>query len=317
MATKTAFYSQTQDTKSDFKTGSVLAIGNYDGIHFGHRKIIKQLNKKAKDLNLKSCLLSFCPHPVKVLAPQVAPKMINTLEQKNEILGQLGIDVVINQKFDLKYSKIEPEDFFTNHLVKHLNPKAIIVGYDFTFGKNRSGTIETLEVLGYKNGIEIIIVPAQIKEGTLVSSSLIRKLIKEGNIPYTNELLERPFYIDGSVIHGHKRGTSMGIHTANISTQNELLPSDGVYATAVSYNNKLFKSVTNIGFNPTFENTERSIETHIFDFDEEIYHQDIRLIFAEKLRDEIKFVNPAALVKQIEKDIKNAKDILKKFKYKL
>lgn len=306
----TIFHS-TSDAKNFLKQGSCVAIGNYDGFHFGHQAIVKSLIQKSQGKKLKSSLLTFEPHPVKLLAPEVAPLLINTLAQKLELIGDCGLDTIVVQSFDQKFSKIKPEDFFKKYLISDLNAQFVTVGHDFTFGEKRSGTIETLEHLAHKNHIDVKIVEAKMLVNTLVSSSLIRKLIKDGNVKLASKMLTRPFFIDGHVVQGHNRGTALGIHTANITTSNELIPSDGVYASFLKLNNKTFASVTNIGFNPTFDNQTRSIESHIFDFNQNIYDKNIRLFFIEKIREEIKFATPTALVQQIEKDITSAKKILK------
>lgn len=301
----------TKEASAFLKSGCVLTVGNYDGVHFGHRAILKHVLKKARRHKLKAALLTFEPHPVKTLSPHVAPPLINTLDQKLELLETVGIDAIIVQKFDATFAKITPEYFFKNHLLKNLHAKSIAIGYDFTFGTKRSGTIETLEILCYQNKTDLEIVPAKMLDDTLVSSTLIRKLIVRGDVDLAKKLLVRDFFIDGHVVTGHHRGVELGIHTANLKTENELLPLDGVYATRLRIGEKIFASVTNIGFNPTFNNQERSIETHIFNFDREIYDQHVRLYFIERLRDEIKFANAGALVKQIQKDITHAKKILK------
>lgn len=301
----------TSTLKNHVAQNTVIAIGNYDGVHLGHQEILKKLVAEAKNKNCKAVVLSFAPHPVKVLAPDVAPLQIQTIAQKTEILEEYGIDILVLQKFDSEFAKISPEDFFKTHLLENLKAKAIFVGYDFTFGTKRSGTTETLERFGKEHGVDVHIVPAKMHGETLVSSSLIRKLVLNGDVKKAKEFLTRPFFIDGKVIPGFKRGTALGIHTANLATENELLPKDGVYATLVKHKGVTYESVTNIGYNPTFDNVERSIETHIFDFDQEIYDEALRLVFIEKIRDEIKFANPGALVKQIEKDILEAKGILK------
>lgn len=304
-------FNGTKEASRFLKSGCVLAIGNYDGVHFGHRHILKHIVKKARQHKLKSVLLTFEPHPVKILSPDVSPSLINTLEQKLELLQSVGLDAVVVQKFDLTFAKITPESFFKNHLLKNLHAKSIAVGYDFTFGAKRSGTIETLEMLCYEHHVDLEIVAAKMLDDTLVSSTLIRKLIARGDVALANKLLERNFFIDGHIVTGHHRGTELGIHTANLETKNELIPLDGVYATRLRVGKKIFDSVSNIGFNPTFNNQKRSIETHIFDFDRKIYDQSVRLYFVDRLRDEIKFANAGALVKQIQKDISHAKKILK------
>lgn len=304
-------FHSTHEAKFCSKNGTALTIGNFDGVHLGHRAIIQSLTSQAIKLNLTSCLLTFDPHPVKILSPQVAPKCINTTKQKKELLSTTGLDIIVLQKFDKSFSKAKPEYFFSKYLVEDLNAQYISVGYDFTFGEKRLGTIETLEILCYKNNIPVKIIDAKMLNNTLISSTVIRKLIREGQISPANKLLSRAFFIDGTVTHGYHRGTSLGIHTANLKTENELIPGDGVYATFVEWNHKIYDSVTNIGFNPTFDNTDRSIETHILNFDQDIYQSELRLIFIEKLRDEIRFATPSALVTQIEKDIIKANDILK------
>jgi riboflavin kinase / FMN adenylyltransferase len=305
-------FQSTKDAKDFCKQGTAITIGNYDGVHHGHQIIIKNLIKKAKKLGVKSVLLTFDPHPVKILAKHVAPKLIHTKEQKIECLSKLGLDAVVIQSFNTAFARHTAEEFFSKHLVKALNARFISVGHDFTFGDKRSGTIETLEILAYPQKIEIEVIEAQMIQNTLVSSSLIRKMIHQGNMKVANDLLTRDFYIDGTVIQGHQRGTALGIHTANLESPNELIPEDGVYATRISINGKVYDSVTNIGFNPTFDNKNRSIEAHIFDFSDNIYDQDVRLFFIDKIRKEIKFATPTALVKQIGKDIESAKSILKK-----
>lgn len=305
-------FNSTDLAASEFKSsGTAAAIGNYDGVHFGHQHIIKRLITIAKANNLKPILLTFEPHPVKILSPATAPQLLFTREQKIEAVENLGIEVLVFQPFNDTFSHISPEDFVSTHLKKNLNVKHVLVGYDFTFGYKRSGTTEKLEKLCTPLNIKCEIIPAQMLDETLVSSSLIRKLIQNSNIELANKLLTREYFIDGSVVKGHQRGTALGIHTANLATVNELIPPDGVYATRFRWKGKIYNSVTNIGFNPTFNNTARSIETHIFDFDDNVYDSDIRLYFVAKLREEIRFANPDALVQQIKKDILQAKKILK------
>lgn len=303
-------FSDTAEATSILKTSTVVVIGNFDGVHFGHQQILKAAKVFATKHKLKLCVLTFEPHPVKVLAPHIAPVSLQTVQQKLECLQACDVDLVVLQKFDMAFSQISPEDFFTKHLVKNLKAQAIFVGYDFTFGKKRSGTTETLEHLAKEHQVTLHITPAQMQGNVLVSSTLVRKLLVSGELKDVTRILTRPYCIDGSVVHGFKRGTALGIHTANLNSENELALSDGVYATRVEHKNKTYNSVTNIGLNPTFENTTRSIETHIFDFDQEIYDQKLRLHFVQKLREEIKFANMQALLKQIEKDIAHAQKIL-------
>jgi riboflavin kinase / FMN adenylyltransferase len=292
------------------KKGSAIAIGNYDGFHFGHQAIIKELIKKAKKEKLRAVLLTFEPHPAEILAPQAALKLISTFDQKVELLKPSGLDAAIFHPFDKKFALTTPQQFFTHHLKTHLKAKHIYVGHDFTFGDKRSGNIETLERFGKEHGVCVNIIKAKLRDNMLVSSSLIRKLIKEGNLTIAQKLLTRDYYIDGTVIHGHSRGTALGVHTANLNTDNMLLPQDGVYATRTRVGKKTYNSVTNIGFNPTFENKDRSIETHILNFDRDIYEKNMRLYFVAKIRNEIRFATTEALVKQIGKDVEMAEKLL-------
>lgn len=304
-------YKSTTEAQNSLNHGSVIAIGIFDGVHYGHQQIIQQVLQKAQHLNCKAGILTFQPHPVQVLAPEVMPYLIQTPQQKLKTLKNTGLDFVVEQKFDLNFASLSAKDFFTTHIQKNLNTKALFVGYDFTFGKKREGTIETLEKLCEQAGIELHVVNAQMQNNTLVSSTLIRKLLKEGRVEMADQLLTRPYIMQGTVVKGHNRGTALGIHTANLKALNELLPKDGVYATKTIVDGKTYNSVTNIGKNPTFQNTTRSVETHIFDFDQDLYDQEIEVCFFKRIRDEIKFANSNALVKQIQKDIEQAKEILK------
>lgn len=300
-----------KDAADFLKNGSAVAIGNYDGFHLGHRSILRELIAQAKVQHLKSTILTFDPHPVKVFSPKVAPLLINTTAQKIELARSLGIDCLVIQKFDLKFARILPDDFFTQLLIKKLHARYISVGYDFTFGKDRSGTTDHLELLGAQHSVTVKIIDAKYyKKSTLVSSTIVRKLIQDGQLQLANQLLTRPFFVDGVVVHGHQRGQKLGIQTANLQTDNELIPQDGVYATLVQIKQKVYQSVTNIGYNPTFDNENRTIETHIFDFDDNIYDKNLRLFFIKKIRHEKRFDSPQSLVKQIHKDVAKAKTVL-------
>ncbi len=313
MTRRIRIFHDTTKAHTFLKHGSAITIGNYDGLHIGHRSILTDVFFSARKLGLKSALLTFDPHPVKVLAPQMAPLLINTLDQKIELVEKLGLDAIIIQKFNHHFASESPEAFFKKRLLSDLNAKHITVGYDFTFGAGRQGTIETLEILGYQNDIDINIINAKMQNRLLASSTIIRKLIASGDIKRAARLLDRPFFIDGKVIHGHARGASLGIRTANLATENELLPKDGVYATLIRHGDKVLQSVTNIGFNPTFGDKTRSIETHIFDFAESLYRKRLRLTFIARLRDERKFADGTTLVKQIRKDIVKSKQILSNY----
>lgn len=293
------------------KQGLALTLGNYDGVHLGHQSILKKLNSIAKKKSLKSALYSFEPHPVAVLAPQIAPPLIHNLDQKKELLKSTKLDYLILEKFTKNFAKQSPEDFFKKILLQKLNTKYIIVGYDFTFGSKRSGNIETLEQLCLLNNVDVEIVDPFIKKETLVSSTLIRTLIQEGRLEEAKKYLSRPFFIDGTIIKGKQIGQSIGFPTANLKTVQQIIPASGVYATASFIQGQWHESITNIGTKPTVKGKHLSIETHIFNFKKKIYNKKLRLAFFKKLRDEICFKNLGALQKQIKKDCQVAQKYLK------
>lgn len=287
------------------KKGAAIAIGNYDGVHVGHRVILKILLEEAEKRGVPAVVYTFDPHPVRVLAPDVAPPLINTRRQKIGLLKECGVDAVILEKFTSSYSHFPAENFFQKILVNRLKPSFIAVGYDFTFGVKRQGNIETLERLCFGNRIDVKIVEPVLRKGTLVSSSLVRRYVREGRVAEALHALDRPYFIDGRVVRGKGRG--LGIPTANLKSENELLPREGVYATRTEVGRKKLKSVTNIGFDPTFGNRTLSVETHIIGFNKTLYGRPIRLYFIDRIRNERKFRNPKELVRQIRKDILTAR----------
>ncbi len=294
------------------KKGVCLTLGNYDGVHLGHRSILGNLVKEAQRRKWPAVVYTFNPHPVKILAPHLAPPLINTEKQKIELFASCGVDAVIFEKFNHRFSSLSPQIFFQKIIRERLHATFVIVGYDFTFGKKREGNIETLEYLCFKNGIELTIMKPQMAGNTLVSSTVVRKYLMEGDVVHAARLLGRFFFLDGKVVHGNKRGQKLLIPTANLKTENELIPANGVYATQTRIGKIVYGSVTNIGTNPTFGNRFRSIETHLLDVDLKIYGKKMRLYFLKKLRDEKKFISPQALALQIKKDIALAKRICPK-----
>lgn len=298
-------FSSSLAAKAFCRQGSAVAIGNYDGVHKGHRFILNLLTREAAKRGVRAVVYTFDPHPVRVLAPTIAPPLINTRRQKIGLLGRCGVSAVIFEKFRSSFAHHSPEDFFRKFLVGHLNPSFVIVGCDFTFGAKRQGNIETLERLCFQSRIDVKIVEPVLQKEALVSSSLVRRYVGEGHVAKAGRLLTRPYFIDGRIIKGERRG--LCIPTANLKTENELTPREGVYATQTEINGRKLKSVTNIGFNPTFGNRALSIETHILNFKGRLYGKKMRLFFIDRLRDEKKFASPEKLVKQIRKDIAAAK----------
>ncbi len=292
-----------------FEKSSVVAIGNFDGVHLGHQKILNFLVNKALEKDLLSLVLTFSPHPGKITGKGQI-KLLQTLEQKIESIRALGVQAVFTLPFTRKFASLSTEDFINKILIKTLNARAVIVGTNFRFGKNRTGNISTLKSQAAPNNLKIYIIPSVSLNTMTISSSLIRNLILKGDIKNANLLLGKPYEILGEVIKGHSRGTTLGFPTANVNTENDITPF-GVFLTSVILNNREFPSLTNIGKCPTFQQKNINIESHILDFKSNIYRKKIKIIFLKRLRDEIKFKSPDRLFKQIQKDLLAARRYFK------
>lgn len=286
---------------------TVVALGTFDGIHLGHKAIINKAITEAKRLNCLSIVLTFSNHPLSILSPHNSPLTITNQLEKEKIISSLGVDVLINMPFTEDFLKITPYDFIK--MVKSfLNPKKIVVGPNYSFGHKGAGNPELLRKLGLEFDFIAEIFPPILYDDHIVSSTLIRNLIIEGNVERANILLDRFFKITGNVTHGDKRGKQIGFPTANINiVEGLVMPMNGVYATKVKYDNLVYNAVTNIGVNPTFKGNNRRIEVHILDFDKNIYGQEIEVEFIGKIRSEIKFSSADELIKQIRKDLITAK----------
>jgi len=289
------------------KPRPVVALGNFDGVHVAHRTMFSLARKMAKRMLGASVAYTFYPHPVKVLSPASAPKMINTLAQRLELIDAEGIHATVVEPFSLKFAHLSAEKWFRKVIVKNLKAQAVVAGYDFTFGSHRSGTVESLEKLCKENGIVCKILEAQIAGETLISSTQIRHFVAGGEMKRAAKLLGRPYFIDGHVIAGAGRGAQLGIRTANLQSENELIPQGGVYATQTRVGNRYYPSVTNIGINPTFGGKALSIETHLLDFKGDLYGKTLRIAFLQKIRDERTFASVTELVAQIHRDIARAR----------
>ncbi|HPU29661.1 MAG TPA: bifunctional riboflavin kinase/FAD synthetase [Syntrophorhabdaceae bacterium] len=285
----------------------VLTIGNYDGIHIGHRQIIKKVFDLAKKINGTSMLMTFEPHPLSILKPEKLIGRITPFHVKKRIIEENGIEVMIVVNFNDELRQMTPEDFFNKILLDKIGIQALIVGYDFKFGKGGAGNIHTLKTLCESAGIYFESVDAITFEGDKVGSNRIRKLLIEGNVYRASRLLGNWYSIEGRVIKGEGRGNKLGFPTINIETGYEIIPKEGVYITEVELDGKIYPSVTNIGFNPTFEGKRLSIETHIIDFTGDIYGKDVILYFHERIRTEIKFNDVEELKRQIQTDVNSAK----------
>jgi riboflavin kinase / FMN adenylyltransferase len=286
----------------------VLALGNFDGLHRGHMKIIDRVRRRAGERGGTPAAMTFDPHPPRVLRPDKAPPLLMTKAQKLEALGRAGMQGVAVVRFTHELSLWEPEPFVRTVLVEWLHVSEVWVGANFLFGHNRAGTFSVLRTLGARYGFRAEkIDPVRYKD-FVVSSTRIRRLVAEGRVDEAAALLGHHYFVDGTVTRGAGRGRGIGFPTANLCSENELVPPPGVYATLATIDGVVFPSVTNVGFRPTFGDVDRqTIETHIFDLDRDLYGERVRLSFVQRLRDERAFPDVDALVAQIQADCRSAR----------
>lgn len=291
-------YEQAAENKS-----YCIALGSFDGVHVGHQRLIERVKYSASKNSCASMIYTFEVHPRKILMPNKPIYMITNNAQRADILNEMGIDVLFLESFE-KIMNLSAEQFFHEILVEKLHAKSVVVGYNYRFGRNGEGDADKLIQLGQKYGVEVEIVPPVLVGKEVVSSSLIRHLIYEGRVAEIPSYLSRCYSIQGTVIHGKKNGGAMGIRTANTAISKEaVLPSNGVYITDAIIDKHIYKSLTNVGINPTFRGESLSIETHVLDFEKDLYGQEIEVVFLKKLRDEIKFEYVEDLIAQIKADI--------------
>jgi riboflavin kinase / FMN adenylyltransferase len=293
-------------------SGSVVTMGNFDGIHLGHQALVRNSVEESKRLGYPSLVLTFEPHPLKVLAPDRAPGLILAYDDKMALLQSVGVDIVIAQRFDAQFARIGPDHFVLRFLVDCLKVKKLWVGQDLRFGESRRGDIRDLVRLAPQGGFQVGIVEPIMLNGFRVSSSRIRQLIEEGRVDEVQPMLGRCHFVSGQVVVGHRRGRALGFPTANIASRTEVVPSNGIYATVFQVNNKNCRSVSSVGVNPTFGAGPRTIETFIFDFDADIYGESVKLSFVKKIREERKFAAVEDLVAQMQDDAGRARAILEK-----
>lgn len=286
---------------------TVLTIGNFDGVHLGHQKIIEGVVGRARREGQTATALTFWPHPLRVVRSEIAPPLIETLPQRLAHLQSLGLDAAFVLPFDHSVAALAPADFARRILVNTLHASAIRVGESFRFGHSQSGNAATLRDLGRSLGFEVECVPPVIFRGVIVSSSAIRAAVSNGHVTQAARLLRRPFSLTGEIRPGTGTGRRFVFPTLNLSTEQELLPARGVYATETVVRESVYRSATNIGVRPTFDGTSLAIESHLFDFSEEITSGPMEIRFWRRLRDESKFSNAEALRAQIQKDLSQAK----------
>ena len=286
----------------DIEFDTVVTIGNFDGVHKGHQVLIEKTATYAKARGIKSAVFTFLNHPINYFVPEKVKNIFDEKEKERLIEG-FGIDYLIDIPFDKAMTQISAEQFIVKILKDKIHAKKIVVGYDFTFARNKEGTVDVLREMGHEYGIEVEIVQPIKINGIRVSSTFIRELISEGRVDEIPQYLGTPYVIEGEIIHGKANGRKMGYPTANISLKDQIIkPKNGIYASRVIIDGKKYFGATNVGMNPTVNGKYLSIETNILDFDEDIYGKRVRIEFLEKIRDEKKFESLDELRKQLDLD---------------
>jgi riboflavin kinase / FMN adenylyltransferase len=294
----------------DSRKRTVVTIGNFDGVHLGHQKILSGVTERARANDLESAVLTFYPHPARVLRPEAAPTMLMTLEQRLTAFDAMGINAALVLQFDAELAKVSAEDFARIFLVDALRAKSVLVGDNFRFGNRQGGDVKLLQEIGRRSDFEVVIVPPVVEDGLVVSSTAVRQALRDGRVEDAEPLLGRPFSLKGEIRPGTGQGRKLIVPTLNLSTDQETLPKNGVYATATVLGPRIYWSVTNIGVRPTFDGHQLAIESHLFDFSEQLTSGKMEVIFLKRLRDEQKFSGPQALREQVLKDIERAKNVV-------
>lgn len=302
---------RTPEEIQDALTGSSVTIGNFDGVHRGHQKLLRQTCSKARAEGLSSVIVTFDPHPLRVLAKRNTPPFITLTEQKLELISQFGPNVALLLEFTREMAALTPEEFVRKYLVDGLQARELTIGYDYHMGKGRAGDYDTLCELGRTFGFNVERLDPVSLDGAIVSSTRIRDLLQAGDVWDARSLLGRFYQVTGEVIHGMKRGGKLlGFPTANLKLVDELFPMCGVYAIWVEMNGTVHQGVANIGKNPTFGNEALSVEAHILDFSGDLYGSEIRVHFVQRIRSEQKFNGIDELKSRIAKDVELGRQIL-------
>lgn len=290
-----------------------LTIGNFDGVHAGHRELLKKIKEECRKKSLSFVVVTFVPHPQKILQPEKERFLLTSYEKRRQLLESLGVDYLVEMKFTRDFSTLSPDEFMKTHLFSYEGLREFYLGYDFAFGANKTGGHDLAREICGPKGIHVEIQPKFEMNGEVVSSTFIRDLLLSGKVDEASAFLERSFHLEGVVIKGEGRGKKIGYPTANIQVSPDLIvPENGVYVTRTRHQGMTYQSVTNIGFNPTFkEGRMVHIETNIFDFDTDIYGEQLEIEFLKKIRNEIKFPTVNDLIEQIRADVETARSILR------
>lgn len=290
---------------------AVVTIGNFDGVHLGHRAILNRVCHRARELDGQAVAITFEPHPLKVLRPELNLPLLTTPAQKLELLAAAGLEAVVVLPFTPAFAALPAREFVAQYFCERLRVREVVVGHDYSFGRGREGNIDLLKEMGRDHGFTVQVVWAVEVDGAVVSSSLIRALLRLGKVAEAAHLLGRPFAAVGEVVPGKGRGAKLlKVPTANLRPENELLPATGIYAVWVRRGKKNLPGVANIGTCPTFDNSELSLEVHLLDFSGDLYGENLEVEFVARLREERRFPSIEALAAQIHADIAAARQAL-------
>jgi riboflavin kinase/FMN adenylyltransferase len=297
----------------DNARGGAVAIGNFDGVHLGHLRIVERLLERAQAVSGPAIVFTFDPHPVRILRPDECPPPLTWTERKAQLLAKHGVYKIVAYPTDEALLSLSAQEFFDKIVLEALGARAIVEGPNFYFGHNREGNVEVLGQLAAAAGISLDVVTPFEQDGTLVSSSLVRRLVSAGEVTRAAELLSAPYRIRGMVTHGAGRGAKLGFPTANLEAVDTLLPATGVYAGRAWLGDVCYPAAINLGPNPTFGEGAAKVEVHLIDHQETIYGQPLEVEFLERLRDVIAFDSEAQLIKQLEQDVARSRTIAAQF----
>jgi len=287
---------------------TALTIGNFDGAHRGHQEILRKVRERAVRGGDVSAVLTFYPHPARVLRPAQAPTLLMTIEQRLAAIEQMGIDAAFVLRFDGDLAKVSAEDFVRRFLVDTMQAKSVLVGGNFRFGHRGAGDVALLAELGSRYDFEVVIEPPVVENGVVISSTLIRNAVRGGRVEDASRLLGRPFALTGEIRPGTGTGRKLVVPTLNLATENELVPANGVYTTHVLLEGKVYDAATNVGVRPTFDGARITVESHLLDFSQKLTRGRMEVRFGARLREERKFAGPEALREQVLKDIERARE---------
>jgi riboflavin kinase/FMN adenylyltransferase len=292
--------------QGDARPRTTVTIGNFDGVHLGHQHIIRGVIDRSRETGTQSMVLTFFPHPARILRPEQAPPLLMTLAQRLDSFRESGLDTALVLRFDAELAKVSAEDFARKFLLETLRARTVIVGENFRFGHKQAGDVKLLEEFGRRCDFEVQVVPPVIQDGIVVSSTAVRSAVRDGRMEDASRLLGRPFALAGEIKTGTGQGRKLIVPTLNLVTEEECLPKNGVYATETVVEGRRYRSATNIGVRPTFDGQRFAIESHLFDFSENLTSGAMEVRFWKRLRDEKKFSGPEALRDQVLRDISEA-----------